>query len=518
MATKVKCFNCNAHFKPVEILTKEDILRFDSLLRDNHPLTSIEKLTVSKLKKSIFHYDELIMSLQNKREELKRHASRYASFSSPVRRLPAEILLQIFRNACHDTDMIVSRYTKQKLVALNLGQVCSYWRNIVLSNEELWAMLGKLTIDEDFGALPLPLLELYLSRSGSKLLTFSLSQHQFDEDDEINPATARLVQCSGRWGDVDIEAVYSEVAIDPHTVAFTALERLVLDTASTYSLDWSVFSNAPRLRTLILHGMSVHPGLPVPEPTDFPWSQLQQLELHEPPDFLWQEILPLCTQLVRFHLSLHLQDGSAIGDDVLTPIVLPNLSMSLTFTALWPTKFFNSFTFPFLTSLDLSLGGTRAKSTLLRAVHSFISSHCTISRFSLTDKIEIFSSTTLIELLQLLPALTHLTLHGLPVSKTFLEQLNPFLCSSSKILLPNLLDLGLTTRSSLSSFDYETFVNLLRARWKPSGNENFPRICCARLRTYCKREVFDRSLLPQIEALNMFGMTISITDNEGLVF
>ena len=518
---KLECANCGAIFQPAGTPTKCDILRLESLLRDNRPLTSVENSTISRLESSIDEYDRIIMSLQNQQMELKRRASRYGSLLAPIRKIPPEILLLILQIACSSNSLAKPAYEHQKrqLVTVNVGQVCNYWRNLVMSNEELWSTLGNLQIgdaglDGDDPELPL-LMQTYLSRSGSRPLTFTLNLG----GDEIGPTADRIAQCSSRWGDVTLSRVAREDwNIGPRSEGFPVLKSLSIHVHSFF-LPLNTFKVAPHLHTLILTDMEeLEPGF-----TDFPWRQLRYLELDSPSVAMCEEVLPLCTQLSHLHLDL------PRSSRYVNPLVF-NASMKLQISSLSLTifdevagSFFTSVTLPALTSLKLTPfyidKPKRTNLIPIQGIRSCLSrSQCTVTKITIGSYSHLtIPDVVLVDYLCLFPAATHLVLEDVTISGTFIEHLNPLTCPSSNILLPNLLTLELLSGDQLP-FNYETFVDLLKARWNPSMHDTMAQIRAVSLLNECDRASFDPALLPTLRVLNKSGMSITIVDGEGLVF
>ncbi|PBK84084.1 hypothetical protein ARMGADRAFT_618959 [Armillaria gallica] len=93
--------------------------------------------------KEVSAYDAEIRRLQitleklyRDRDRLRTYANHYGALLSPVRRLPYDILLQIFKDVCTDEYKIHPPRT-----CLRLGLVCKRWHEITLDSPSLWSTI-----------------------------------------------------------------------------------------------------------------------------------------------------------------------------------------------------------------------------------------------------------------------------------------------------------------------------------------------------------------------------------------
>ncbi|KAJ6598591.1 hypothetical protein B0H10DRAFT_1729467, partial [Mycena sp. CBHHK59/15] len=89
-------------------------------------------------------YDEDISAIQQvldrlvaARSTLQVYADKCQSVFSPIRRLPSEVLLEIFNMPTAQERL--RRLAKPHL--LNLSQVCSTWHTLAIGTPALWAMI-----------------------------------------------------------------------------------------------------------------------------------------------------------------------------------------------------------------------------------------------------------------------------------------------------------------------------------------------------------------------------------------
>ncbi|KAF9072762.1 hypothetical protein BDP27DRAFT_1146956, partial [Rhodocollybia butyracea] len=103
---------------------------------------------LGKLDEEIQRSRDTLRSLEKQHEELKRCREETQSLLSPVRRLPMEVLEQVFGLACFSDSTCLSPSTYDYALditintagawTLDLSQVCSVWRQIIRSRPSLW--------------------------------------------------------------------------------------------------------------------------------------------------------------------------------------------------------------------------------------------------------------------------------------------------------------------------------------------------------------------------------------------
>ncbi|KAF5381412.1 hypothetical protein D9757_009071 [Collybiopsis confluens] len=280
--------------------------------------TQVEASTIFSLarevKRDISAYEEeirktrrVLLQLEEARDSLVAYRNEKLSLLSPVRKLPTELLEQIFSSACgYGLKLHRSRI---QTMTIDLSQVCSYWRAIVQSSPRLWSGLWiDLSIYSGHEAMTKMIL-LYLERSWDAplqiLLTASsrpiyhcscpptgdvVDRESLDRDYlavDLTSAQWQLLRnmfksCL-RWENVHLFLrwdIFSDMPlyVDLDDKVFPLLEELELFWEKDYSEDESddeeydeligLFEAAPKLRRLTL------PSSLNPLEFKLPWSQL----------------------------------------------------------------------------------------------------------------------------------------------------------------------------------------------------------------------------------------------------
>ncbi|KAK0480674.1 hypothetical protein IW261DRAFT_1419028 [Armillaria novae-zelandiae] len=181
------CDNCGQSFD-----TQAPSLRLDAdtYLRSGREINASETELCSRttidLQKKISEYDAAVSrlnttleKLQANRRSLARCAQKFASLLSPIRRLPRDVLGEIFAFICtsvsHDAFLARDDLPLVSTTPFYLSSVCAYWRAVCTSSPLLWtsvlANIGRRGASLQF----LRATELFRQRSGARLVNLQLS-------------------------------------------------------------------------------------------------------------------------------------------------------------------------------------------------------------------------------------------------------------------------------------------------------------------------------------------------------
>ncbi|KAK7054703.1 hypothetical protein VNI00_003166 [Paramarasmius palmivorus] len=143
-------------------------------------ISEIEDI-IRKPEEEIHALNDKISQLQTKRDKLQSFVDSHRSLLSPVRRLPRDLLAEIFLQ-CLPGDRLPIRSIGE--APLLLTTVCHTWREVAITTPRLWraihfifpTLAGYYTLDNHFRSFfkaQKDGLELWLNRSGSVMLTLS---------------------------------------------------------------------------------------------------------------------------------------------------------------------------------------------------------------------------------------------------------------------------------------------------------------------------------------------------------
>ncbi|KAJ7657205.1 hypothetical protein DFH06DRAFT_459185 [Mycena polygramma] len=241
--------------------------------------SSPSDLTTSALADELVRYDKGISRLRAQLAAaeadygvLQQHYERVFSLAAPIRRLPSEVLLQLFEE-CGDSmeadydpeypaPLLRSPSISDELACLarkpllTVAQVCVRWHGIVMGTPTLWNTLEldsiELWSDKKSVRKTEALLKLILDRGGRTPLTFSISAFQ---GMHCAGGFELLAQHSERWQmarfycrAADIRALRSVKGRLP------LLETLALEVHDSSAYAMEPFELAPRLKRFTMGG------------------------------------------------------------------------------------------------------------------------------------------------------------------------------------------------------------------------------------------------------------------------
>ncbi|KAI3604012.1 hypothetical protein WG66_000794 [Moniliophthora roreri] len=242
----------------------------------------------------------VILSLENKRKGLKRTMSICHSLLSPVHRIPAEVLAQIFTFCCEKNTLKpifvnsgIARRRRRIWVditpAVDLSRVCSRWREVTLSTPRLWSSIG-VDFDENGwkgdGDRLMRMVQLFIARSKSSPLDLQVDFSHPDRDDiapEFVPALQCLIDTCSRWSTLSL--IYRQGTLENpifHCIRghlpilkHLAITGFVFDDDSDHAPLVDLFSDCPALESLLLQ-----PGVIHRDKLNLPWHQIRKLSFY----------------------------------------------------------------------------------------------------------------------------------------------------------------------------------------------------------------------------------------------
>jgi len=284
MSTSLPCANCGTRLGPLArtppILELHDshlnILRLNHILSSDHFHRTQILLTEAEIELS--SYDTEITQLQaaldelvNNRAKLQHSIQETQAMLAPVRRIPPEILSQIIFLS------LPKKWHTEKsgAIALTHSQVCTYWRDVVLSMKELWSTI-RLNLPPRRHSLAI--LQAYLGRSENSPLTLILCESQavmLKQTPTANFIIDLIAAESSRWKSVEFTlspTLFNRLS--PIRGRLKQLESLTLGvpyqvwTSDLLQSDFDMFILAPKL-------YKVHIVNPLePSIVRIPWKQV----------------------------------------------------------------------------------------------------------------------------------------------------------------------------------------------------------------------------------------------------
>ena len=169
------------------------------------PTSRLEVLTIQ-----LQELEEQSTKIRNEQSELRLFISKHRAMISPIRKLPIDILQEIFI-ACLPTDHnhLISRWEPPIL----LTQICSFWRNLAHATPQLWKSIhikniyGKSMGGTDFLSTTADAIVEWLTRSAACPLDISLD-HSNSEDGFYYKIIDSLILFSERWREIRLSAPY----------------------------------------------------------------------------------------------------------------------------------------------------------------------------------------------------------------------------------------------------------------------------------------------------------------------
>ena len=211
--------------------------------------------------------------LKNQLRTYENYLTRHQSLLSPLRRLPPELLYQIFEFFAPPPLYLNGPDKPSHWSGLpwSVSQVCHRWRAITLSMPLLWTRIPLLTLDMKYTANP-SFLEFYnsfLLRSAGQPIGVFVASHNPKAEKPVkwHPAIKILVSHSYRWQHLSV------VSHSPHLLRALRPIKKRLPILRTLNLELdpeayiNMFQKAPKLSQVRLIGIA-------PERIALPWKQL----------------------------------------------------------------------------------------------------------------------------------------------------------------------------------------------------------------------------------------------------
>ncbi|KAF8801173.1 hypothetical protein BYT27DRAFT_7198479 [Phlegmacium glaucopus] len=425
------------------------------------------KSTVESVDDEITRLRRSLTELEDYRDQLYDNLMRHQAVLSPIRKVPPEILAEIFLHASEGSSVVWPRQNGDVEMPMLLGRICSFWRTITLSLPLLWSNIrldlshGHETADsiKTISTAVHDLVDICLSRSGNALLSFSITADGPHE--LITSILQAFVKHSSRWRDVSIDLArlsWYHRTLMPTQSNVPNLYRLHLGTSAKDTLAPDVldaFRVSPSLRELSISYLTRPFHI-----LRVPWAQLTHLtsKMSTFREGEFSEILRHATSLVVF---------STEGERILEvtssqPVLLPHLQkLAIVNKGSYITKSFQFFTAPNLKELYLhAITPFNPEQTIAMLTRS----NCKLTHLTLHSSQEVDAvweeNFGIARLLVYLPTLVHLHLIVLKSADDLIHRLGLYSNVFPQIL-PNLECFMLEDGFCVSAY---SLAEMLRSR------------------------------------------------------
>ncbi|KAK7051631.1 hypothetical protein VNI00_004610 [Paramarasmius palmivorus] len=364
-----------------------------------------EEYELQRHEDEIQRYRLVVEKLEAERDRLRRRIEERRSWMAPIRRLPVEILQQIFIKVCTSgyTSLSIDHEDHVSAPALTLSRVSAYWRNVSCGQRALWSSVS-LALDKMTKDLR-PLLNFYLTNAADHPLKI----HIYDPDDSqetlpnatVAEMLADLVEDLGEYSFWMIDFLTSHFAkceelsldIPPVVLASNTRAQVSFPLLHTLHLDrneptrdengvlvnswmWNAIRVAPVLRELTLCS-------PLPAYLHYiPWERLTSLTVYFVDAYRHLcAALARCCRLVTFDVDEMSSELSA-SDNEQSIAVLPcarYFTLAQTLNISHMNRVIASLTLPALRELKLVLRHPQTQSVALydfRPLHSMCQRSC----------------------------------------------------------------------------------------------------------------------------------------------
>lgn len=516
----IPTFRALPKLKECKLLSKVRSNQFhaESQRSQLNELVSNAEKDLLKYEETIARLNEMMVTLENERRNLNRQVYFAKSLMAPIRKLPPEILRQIFI-AHGDTNSIDS--SGCDVPGLKVASICSHWRAIALDTTALWTdislVIGKET---HYNQRHVSLVETLLSLSARSCLSIHIKSESGNTP--VPPFLPLICEQATRWkcltgscyeqGSV-LDALAS---IKGHLGSLQAFQLM-----GPFDECSALVEGAPKLDTLALNVIDS-------KSASIPWNQIVDLTLEN------SSVAQISQSLLKLPKLENLAVTYLFDDDDWDELVQSHLNclsivLSVQEDETAMTKLFKVLTLSRLRSLSIQcIGQYKTNQGELRwssnELPSLISRSChLITSFSL--EYTWMCTVDLVALLQCMPALAELTIcepsyedSDTPpmVNDRFLWSINchrnqhhnqqPFLTHLTSF----------TLEVDRLAFSMSVFVGAIHSRWTPSSLVE-DEMACIKTVSLDTNDSIDPSTVRSLLMLRQRGLDIIIGDKDGAV-
>ncbi|KAJ7824645.1 hypothetical protein B0H13DRAFT_1658417 [Mycena leptocephala] len=285
-------------------------------------IESIQKDLVSR-SEELARLNERIRELSAQRDEIQVYIDSHKVLISHPRRLPPDIVREIFV-ACLPTGRNAVMSARE--APLLLCRIYSTWRTIALSTPRLWASLHVSVEFVLSNELRMQAVTQWLQLSAACPLSLSINEDSVSPSSGI-PVIQSLVAYSDRWRHVEFMRLSTEAVHEIAEIRPPALEALIFVRPRIHSLlNQLNLVEAPRLRALTLYAPNAELLDGCILDLRVAWGQLQHLTIESSNGggltlLGLITLLGRCTQLISFHFTPDESDEVANSVSISMPFL-----------------------------------------------------------------------------------------------------------------------------------------------------------------------------------------------------
>ncbi|KAJ7147643.1 hypothetical protein C8R43DRAFT_1237164 [Mycena crocata] len=485
MSVLQRCAKCDATtgagVPPADDLHSEPEVapgsRYHTLLNSNEPpgtsdLTSIRSL-VSKtgarltcLDSEIARLRDRVKALEDERELLSQSHARNCAILSPLRRIPPEVLAEIFSWTLPSAgDLLNSGFLLHwKEAPWMLTHICGRWRTVALSTPSLWSLVFIDFQDQSFSPNPLrTVLETQIARANKLKIHFYGAENK---NDVLQVEMLELLaEHSFRWEEFHVSLTsFLLPVVATLRDRLPALRRLGVnwDTAESQGSVVDCFENSPAL--IEAHAYNEFSPVSIP----LPMHQLKRYQRDGPWE-MHRDALALGSNLVQARIEIDYNHSWPVSDDSIELLHLRRLYVS-------QTTVLDYIRAPALDELAFCVEEGYASSDILCHVQPFIlRSSSNLRRLCLSGTPDARFTT---EILEKFPSLTELViilidleddLRGLELAaNTLIIELTTLKPNGKAAISPQLSTIYFGCEDE-TYFDYSLYLKMLQSRWHSGG-------------------------------------------------
>lgn len=468
LSTPSSCAQCGHHsvedtsiISPVPYLLKTNNAPIASEIPAIHNAISKAEFDLSHRDRQISHAVALLNDLQYKRTQDEQHLKMIKGIMHPVRRIPPEILAEIFILTLPKQWQLVFKSGHRQAVLLP-GQVCRIWRDISLTTPQLWSRISMhIGLQGKSLQVEVDMVDIWLSRAGQYPLAIEIFRAENFQLMWYMPKpliSKALIESCCRWRYLRLSGSWSWLysgALEGVRNRLSHLQDLVYDQTQNDASSLhsrgpiTLFEKTPQLRYHRCRS-KVHPW-----PFNLPWAQLTGFSAENISLQDCHDILSRAQNLVTFSVSTMRQ---SLTNSPLHPVHHPRIRSLCIAKHLNSGTLLNYLTLPAL--LELRYTEVSVKSLL-----DFLSrSTCSLQTLALGLSSIAVSSGHGAQILRLLPSLSQLQLTHHATDRL----LSDLSCASdSEILVPKLHTIELTIGDGKKPCP--RLANMIESRWRFSN-------------------------------------------------